>query len=50
MFTRGLRQEISGVVRLHRPKSVDDAAELALLQEEALDDAKQRAERVDYEE
>ncbi|KAM0899178.1 hypothetical protein ACQ4PT_021476 [Festuca glaucescens] len=50
MFMRGLRQEISGVVRLHRPKSVDDAAELAMLQEEVPENAKQRAQRVDYEE
>uniref|UniRef100_A0ACD5YMY1 Uncharacterized protein n=1 Tax=Avena sativa TaxID=4498 RepID=A0ACD5YMY1_AVESA len=50
MFLMGLRQEISAVVRLHRPKSVDDAAELAMLQEEVLEDAKQRAQRVDYEE
>lgn len=50
MFMRGLRDEISGMVRMHRPKSVNDAAQLAMLQEEVLDDAKQRAQRVDYEE
>ncbi|CAM0872822.1 unnamed protein product [Alopecurus aequalis] len=49
MFIMGLQEEISGVLRLHRPKSVDDAAELALLQEEVLENAKQRAQRAGYE-
>ena len=46
MFLMGLQEEISGLVRSHRPKSVDDAAELALLQEEVVENAKQRARRV----
>lgn len=50
MFMRGLQDVISNAVRLHRPESVDEAASLALLQEEVLGEAKERTQRVDYEE
>lgn len=50
MFMRGLQDVISNAVRLHHPESVDEAASLALLQEEVLGEAKERTQRVDYEE
>ena len=36
-FMDGLREEIRGVVLLHRPKELDTDASLVLLQEEVLD-------------
>uniref|UniRef100_J3LMY6 Retrotransposon gag domain-containing protein n=1 Tax=Oryza brachyantha TaxID=4533 RepID=J3LMY6_ORYBR len=43
MFVNGLREDIRAVVLPHSPATVTDAADLALLQEEACDQAMQRA-------